>query len=168
MYFVTNMNIFLFGIGIAVISGAFCYDVILDNRLNDWKPTNVSTITSSSKSYKACILVRWFFSNGGGGQRVLFIFIGYIYTSILFWVRNTLWKLISTFTTYWLSWQSGLRAHKLGSSQMKLNLELSSKFLQVLSVWGWSSSSLKYNSQNSWRGCWDLSAIFFTIQICSY
>ncbi|XP_035752310.1 39S ribosomal protein L39, mitochondrial [Egretta garzetta] len=25
---------------VPVISGAFCYDVILDNRLNDWKPTN--------------------------------------------------------------------------------------------------------------------------------
>lgn len=47
-YFVTNMNAFLFGI--AVISGAFCYDVILDNRLHDWKPTNVSTITSCLKS----------------------------------------------------------------------------------------------------------------------
>lgn len=30
-------------IGIAVISGAFCYDVVLDNKLNDWKPTKVST-----------------------------------------------------------------------------------------------------------------------------
>lgn len=29
--------------GTAVISGAFCCDVILDNKLNDWKPTNVST-----------------------------------------------------------------------------------------------------------------------------
>ncbi|XP_074758331.1 large ribosomal subunit protein mL39 isoform X5 [Athene noctua] len=27
---------------VPVISGAFCYDVILDNRLNDWKPTNDS------------------------------------------------------------------------------------------------------------------------------
>ncbi|XP_074957717.1 large ribosomal subunit protein mL39 isoform X2 [Phalacrocorax aristotelis] len=25
---------------VPVISGAFCYDVILDDRLNDWKPTN--------------------------------------------------------------------------------------------------------------------------------
>uniref|UniRef100_A0A8B9S0K9 Mitochondrial ribosomal protein L39 n=1 Tax=Accipiter nisus TaxID=211598 RepID=A0A8B9S0K9_9AVES len=25
---------------VPVISGAFCYDVILDNKLNDWKPTN--------------------------------------------------------------------------------------------------------------------------------
>uniref|UniRef100_A0A8C4UVM5 Mitochondrial ribosomal protein L39 n=1 Tax=Falco tinnunculus TaxID=100819 RepID=A0A8C4UVM5_FALTI len=25
---------------VPVISGAFCYDVVLDNRLNDWKPTN--------------------------------------------------------------------------------------------------------------------------------
>ncbi|XP_064921666.1 large ribosomal subunit protein mL39 isoform X2 [Columba livia] len=25
---------------VPVISGAFCYDLILDNRLNDWKPTN--------------------------------------------------------------------------------------------------------------------------------
>jgi len=55
------VNIFLSGIGIAVISGAFCYDVILDGRLNDWKPTNVSTITSSSKSCIACILFQWFF-----------------------------------------------------------------------------------------------------------
>lgn len=35
-----------FFFGLAVISGAFCYDIILDDRLNDWKPTNVSTITS--------------------------------------------------------------------------------------------------------------------------
>ncbi|XP_039912982.1 large ribosomal subunit protein mL39 isoform X2 [Hirundo rustica] len=25
---------------VPVISGAFCYDVVLDNKLNDWKPTN--------------------------------------------------------------------------------------------------------------------------------
>ncbi|KAM6314221.1 large ribosomal subunit protein mL39 [Podargus strigoides] len=27
---------------VPVISGAFCYDIILDSRLNDWKPTNDS------------------------------------------------------------------------------------------------------------------------------
>lgn len=27
-----------------VTSGAFCYDVLLDNRLDEWKPTEVSTM----------------------------------------------------------------------------------------------------------------------------
>jgi len=42
---------------IAVISGAFCYDVILDNRLNDWKPAKVSAIICP-RCFVACILVQ--------------------------------------------------------------------------------------------------------------
>lgn len=57
-----------------MISGAFCYDVILDDKLNDWKPTNVSTITSCPKSYIACILAQWFFFFNGGEEAVRFFF----------------------------------------------------------------------------------------------
>uniref|UniRef100_A0A8D0FJZ6 Large ribosomal subunit protein mL39 n=2 Tax=Strix occidentalis caurina TaxID=311401 RepID=A0A8D0FJZ6_STROC len=62
---------------VPVISGAFCYDVILDNRLNDWTPTNVSTITSCLESCRACILVQWFFFNEGEGSVSFFLFVGY-------------------------------------------------------------------------------------------
>ncbi|XP_032909297.1 39S ribosomal protein L39, mitochondrial [Catharus ustulatus] len=36
---------------VPVISGAFCYDVVLDNKLNDWKPTkdNFSSLTRDAK-----------------------------------------------------------------------------------------------------------------------
>lgn len=51
---------------IAVISGAFCYDVILDSRLNDWKPTKVSAIICP-ECFVPSILVQWF-SGGGRGQ----------------------------------------------------------------------------------------------------
>lgn len=41
---VTDLTLPFILVGFIVICGAFCYDVVLDERLDEWMPTKVSTV----------------------------------------------------------------------------------------------------------------------------
>jgi hypothetical protein len=40
-----------------VIAGAFCYDVTLDKRLDEWMPTKVSVLSGASFSARTVLLM---------------------------------------------------------------------------------------------------------------
>lgn len=41
---VTDLTLPFILVGFTVICGAFCYDVVLDKRLDEWMPTKVSIV----------------------------------------------------------------------------------------------------------------------------